>query len=213
MSGLLYGQTIGGTMVPLQVTEAGALVLSGAVSGGTGGTSDTTEVTQLLVKTAVQNVDTDLGAPGDGAAATDVAAVGVIPLIKRSLQRWTTLLAALPANLGAKASAASFPVVLATDQATLAVSATARACVGRQTIPLAAGVVTSLTVPGGAVAAAIQADGNSVRITQDGATAPSSTVGTRIDDGVIYYVDTALASVKLLAPVACSAQVCYFDKA
>ncbi len=97
--------------------------------------------------------------------------------------------------------------------APLPVSASARSCVGRQTIPLAAGVVTTLTVPGGAVAAAIQADGNSVRITQDGATAPSSTVGTRIDDGVIYYVDTALGSVKLLAPTACSAQVCYFDKA
>lgn len=97
--------------------------------------------------------------------------------------------------------------------APLPVSAAARLCVGRQTIPLAANTVTTLTVPGGAVAASIQADGNVVRITQDGATAPSSTVGTRIDDGVIYYVDTALASVKLLAPVACSAQVCYFDKA
>ncbi len=97
--------------------------------------------------------------------------------------------------------------------APLPVSATARSCVGRQTVVLAANTVTTLTVPGGAVAASIQADGNVVRITQDGATAPSSTVGTRIDDGVIYYVDTALASVKLLAPVACSAQVCYFDKA
>lgn len=93
------------------------------------------------------------------------------------------------------------------------VSASARSCVGRQTVVLAANTVTTLTVPGGAVAASIQADGNTVRITQDGATAPSSTVGTRIDDGVIYYVDTALASVKLLAPAACSAQVCYFDKA
>lgn len=93
------------------------------------------------------------------------------------------------------------------------VSASARSCVGRQTIPLAANTVTTLTVPGGAVAASVQADGNTVRITQDGATAPSSTVGTRIDDGVIYYVDTSLAGVKLLAPVACSAQVAYFDKA
>ncbi|GLT22693.1 hypothetical protein GCM10007933_21530 [Zoogloea oryzae] len=209
---LLYGLTIGGNMVPLQVTEAGALVLSGAVSGGTGGTSDTTEVTQLLVKTAVQNVDTDLGAPGDGAAATDVAAVGVIPLIKRSLQRWTTLLAALPANLGAKASAASFPVVLATDQATLAVSATARACVGRQTITIAAGSIVTLTPPGGAVAAHIQADGATVRITLEG-TAPSATTGTRIDDGVIYPVDTSLAAVKLFSATACAVQVGYFDKA
>lgn len=93
------------------------------------------------------------------------------------------------------------------------VSASTRQCVGRQTLILTAGVVTTLTVPGGAVAAAIQADGNTVRCTLDGATAPSATVGTRIDDGVIYYVDTALANVKLLAPTACSAQVVYFDKA
>ena len=93
------------------------------------------------------------------------------------------------------------------------VSASTRQCVGRQTLILTAGVVTTLTVPGGAVAAEIQADGNTVRCTLDGATAPSATVGTRIDDGVIYYVDTALANVKLLAPVACSAQIVYFDKA
>ena len=93
------------------------------------------------------------------------------------------------------------------------VSAAARTCTGRQTLALAAGVVTTLTVPGSSLAAAIQADGNTVRVTLDGVTAPSATVGTRIDDGVIYYVDTALASAKLFAAVACSAQVAYFDKA
>ena len=97
--------------------------------------------------------------------------------------------------------------------APVTVAASARQCLGRQTLALSAGVVTTLTVPGGAVAAAIQADGNTVRCTLDGATAPSATVGTRIDDGVIYYVDTALANVKLLAPVACSAQIAYFDRA
>lgn len=212
MSGVIYGLTVTGEMVALQVNAAGQLVVSGTVGGGGGGSSDTTEATQLLVKAAVQNVDTDLGAPGDGAAATDVAAVGVIPLIKRGLQRWTTLLAALPATLGAKASAASFPVVLATDQATLAVSATARACVGRQTITIAAGAIVTLTPPGSAVAAHIQADGATVRITLEG-TAPSATTGTRIDDGVIYPVDTSLAAVKLFSATACAVQVGYFDKA
>lgn len=93
------------------------------------------------------------------------------------------------------------------------VTAVPRQCLGRQTLALSAGVVTTLTVPAGAVAAAIQADGNTIRCTLDGATAPSATAGTRVDDGVIYYVDTALANVKLLAPVACSAQVAYFDRA
>ena len=108
----------------------------------------------------------------------------------------------------------SGPVTDAQLRATaVPVSAAARICTGRQTLALAAGVVTTLTIPGSSVAAAIQADGNTVRCTLDGVTAPTATVGTRIDDGVIYYVDTALANVKLLAPVACSVQVAYFDKA
>lgn len=90
---------------------------------------------------------------------------------------------------------------------------TARACVGRQTLDVTTGAVAILTVPVGAVAAAIQADGSAVSITLDGASAPSATVGTRIDDGVIYYVDTALANVKMIARQASTkVQVVYFDK-
>ena len=88
-----------------------------------------------------------------------------------------------------------------------------RSCVGRETLDVATGSVTTLTVPVGAVAAAIQADGSAVSITLDGASAPSATVGTRIDDGVIYYVDTSLGTVKLIARTAATkAQVVYFDK-
>lgn len=209
---ILLLRDLSGTWREARCDATGALITSGGSGGGGGGTSDTTETTQLLVKAAVQNLDLDLGTPADGAAATDVAAVGVIPLIKRSLQRWTSLLALLPASLGAKASAASFPVVLASDQATLAVAATARSCVGRQTIAIAAGTIVTLTPPGGAVAAHIQADGATVRITLEG-TAPTASTGTRIDDGVIYPVDTSLTAVKLFAVTACAVQVGYFDKA
>lgn len=167
---------------------------SGGVSGGS---SDTTEATQVLVKTAVQNLDTDIGAKADAAATDDTGAFSLIALVKRSLQNWTTLLGRIPSLVSS----------------CLPVTATPRSCVGRQTIALAANTVTTLTVPGGAVAAGIQADGGVVRITCDGTTAPTASVGTRIDDGVIYYVDTSLANVKLLAPVACSAQVIYYDKA
>lgn len=204
-------------------------IVAGTTPGGGSGTSDTTEATQLQVKTAVQAINAKIpaspatsagqdstnaaiGAPADAAAAADDSAAGIIALIKRGLTRWATLLGRLPASLGAKTSAASLPVVIASDQAAVSVVAKARACTGRQTIPLSAGVVTTLTVPADSVAAAIQADGNTIRVTLSG-TDPTATVGTRIDDGVIYYVDTALASVKLLAPVACSAQVVYFDKA
>lgn len=42
-------------VIDLQVDSAGRLVISGTISGGSGGgSSDTTEATQLLVKTATQ---------------------------------------------------------------------------------------------------------------------------------------------------------------
>lgn len=92
------------------------------------------------------------------------------------------------------------------------VAAAPRACVGRQTLDVTTGAVATLTVPVGAVAAAIQADGSAVSITLD-STAPTAVVGTRIDDGVIYYVDTSLANVKLIARTsATKVQVVYFDK-
>ena len=93
------------------------------------------------------------------------------------------------------------------------ISATARSCLGRQTISVTTGAVVTLTVPANSVAAMIQADGNSVSITLDGTT-PTSTVGMRIDDGIFFYVDTALANVKLIARTATTnVQVAYFDKA
>lgn len=96
----------------------------------------------------------------------------------------------------------------------VAVAATGRTCVGRQTITgLSTTVPATLTVPNGAVSAMIQADGGTVRFTLEG-TAPSATVGFKLDDGVIQYVDTPLATVKLLAAAASTnVQIAYFDKA
>lgn len=94
------------------------------------------------------------------------------------------------------------------------VAAAARTCVGRQTISVTTGAVSTLTVPAGANAALIQADGSSVSMTLDGTTNPTSTVGTRLDDGVIFAVDSSLAAVKLIARTAATnVQVTYFDKA
>ena len=95
----------------------------------------------------------------------------------------------------------------------LPVAAAARNCVGRQTLDVTTGSVATLTVPNGAVAANIQADGSTISITQDGTT-PTATVGSRVDDGMSWYVDTALANVKMIARTAATkVQVCYFDKA
>lgn len=92
------------------------------------------------------------------------------------------------------------------------VNAAPRACLGRETIALAAAGTASLTVPIGAVAAHIQADGATIRIRLDGQ-APTATVGTRLDDGVIYPVDSTLAGVRLYGVGACNVQVVYFDRA
>lgn len=93
------------------------------------------------------------------------------------------------------------------------INITTRACVGRQTISVTTGAVVTLTVPTGAVAASIQADGSAVSITLDGTT-PTASVGSRIDDGMFYYVDTSLAAVKLIARTATTnVQVVYFNKA
>jgi hypothetical protein len=97
MSGMNYGRTAAGDMVPLLVNADGSLVVSGGVGGGGGGTSNTTETTQLAVKAAVEAVNSDLGAPADAAATTDTGTFSLVALIKRSLQNWTTLLARIPA--------------------------------------------------------------------------------------------------------------------
>lgn len=93
------------------------------------------------------------------------------------------------------------------------ITTTQRSCVGRQTLSVTTSTVVTLTVPGGAVAATIQADGSAVSITLDGITNPTATVGSRIDDGVFFYVDTPLALVKLIArTTTTNVQVAYFDK-
>lgn len=95
----------------------------------------------------------------------------------------------------------------------VSVSAGGRNCLGRQTLSVTTGAVVSLTPPAGAVAAMIQADGSAVSMTLDGSN-PTATVGTRIDDGVILHIDSALTAVRLIARSATTnVQVAYFDKA
>jgi hypothetical protein len=91
----------------------------GGNGGGGGGASNTTEATQLLVLAELQNLDTDVGAPADAAAAADgTGNYSVIAGIKRGLLNWVTLLARTP-TLDQKNMAGSSPVVIASDQSTL----------------------------------------------------------------------------------------------
>lgn len=128
MSGMIWGRSPSGTAVKIQVTDAGAVVVSGAVGGGgSGGTSDTLESTQQLVKTAVQNIDTDLGAAADAAAATDTGASSIISLLKRGLQRWTTLLDRIPALVAGRVPVDGSGVTQPVSAAALGAPADARA--------------------------------------------------------------------------------------
>lgn len=150
------------------------------------------------------------GGSGGGGGGTSDTTEATQLLVKTAVQAINTK---TPALVGG-----AIPVTgLLTDTqlraSPVSVLAANRQCVGRQSISLAANTVTTLTVPAGAYSALIQADGNTVRITLDGTTAPTSTVGLRLDDGVFFSIDSALANVKMLAPTACSVQVCYFDKA
>lgn len=70
----------------LQCDAQGRLIISGTVSGGTGGgSSDTTEATQLQVKTATQATATAAGAPADARAPWYDSAASLISLIKLSI--------------------------------------------------------------------------------------------------------------------------------
>lgn len=113
MSGMNYGRTATGEMVPLLVNADGSLVVSGGVGGGSGATGGLTNTELRAAAVAISAVD--IGAQADAAATTDTGTFSLIALVKR-------LLGKLPASLGIKTSAASLPVVLASDQATLSVA-------------------------------------------------------------------------------------------
>ena len=93
-----------------------------------------------------------------------------------------------------------------------------RVCKGFQNIAgLSTTVPAALTIPAGANAAEIQADGGVVRMKLDalvaGATAVSATEGSRIDDGISTTVDSTLTGVRLLAVAASTnVQIQYFDR-
>ncbi len=89
-----------------------------------------------------------------------------------------------------------------------------RLCLGHQLMTaLSAVTPASLTVPDGAICATIQPDGGVVRVRLDAGTA-SATSGIRLDDGVMFSIDSALSSARLLAQsgTTTNVQIAYFDK-
>ena len=93
------------------------------------------------------------------------------------------------------------------------VNAVTRTSLGKQTISVTNSTAVSLTVPSGAVAAVIHADGGALSMTLD-ASAPTTTSGLRLDDGVMFYAVTELSAVRLIARAGTtSAQIIYFNRA
>ncbi|HEY8272157.1 MAG TPA: hypothetical protein VIG33_14805 [Pseudobdellovibrionaceae bacterium] len=78
-----------------------------------------------LATSAKQDAEAVLvGAVNETAPASDTASSGLNGRLQRIAQRITSLIALLPASIGQKAMTASFPVVLASDQASVPVAAT-----------------------------------------------------------------------------------------
>lgn len=78
----------------------------------------------LATEAGLDGVAANLGAPSDATANADTGTFSMNALVKRSLARWTTLLARIPV-LGAALKAASIPVTIATDQSNLEPGGTA----------------------------------------------------------------------------------------
>ena len=101
--------------------------------------------------------------------------------------------------------------------APLTVSSSVRVCLGteRVTVTSAAATLQSLmtggTFPAGTVVVELQADGGTVRIRRDNAN-PTTTLGYRLDDGMILIVDSAPASVRVIAAVNTPLNVVCFDR-
>lgn len=90
--------------------------------------------TLTTINTSTVAGNTLIGAVTETAPATDTASSGLNGRLQRIAQRLTSLIAQLPATLGAKASSASLSVVLATDQAALPSSLNANGSVINQAL-------------------------------------------------------------------------------
>ncbi|HUM37176.1 MAG TPA: hypothetical protein PLQ85_09925 [Anaerolineae bacterium] len=83
-------------------------------SGGGGGAGDASAANQTTQITAAATTNTRLGDVTETAPATDTASSGINGRLQRVAQRLTSLIALLPASLGAKAATASLSVVHST---------------------------------------------------------------------------------------------------
>ena len=181
------------------------------VHGSTGGGGSGNGLTDAELRASpVPVTDAGIGAPTDVAASSDTGTFGLVALVKRGLQNWTTLLARIPALVSGR-------VPVDASGTTVSVAATARVCLGteRVTVPTTQATLQSLMAggvfPAGTVVVELQADGGTVRLRRDGGT-PTTTLGFRLDDGQVLVVDSAPTSVRVVAATATPLNVACFDR-
>jgi len=104
----------GGAYVDVKVTPSGAVTVE-STSNGLALASESTQVANGVL----------IGPVTETAPATDTASSGLNGRLQRIAQRLTSMIALLPAALGQGTMAQSLRVVLASDQSTIVVSATA----------------------------------------------------------------------------------------
>lgn len=127
-----------------------------------------------------------LGSITETAPASDTASSGLNGRLQRIAQRLTSLIGLLPAALGQGTMAQSLRVVLASDQTTLPVNQSANTPTYNQDLTVNSTTVVTLNAPAGAKGAKVWADkdnGQALRVTMDGSTTPTSTVGFRFEAG------------------------------
>jgi hypothetical protein len=134
---------------------------------------------------ALQTAEATLiGAVNETAPATDTASSGLNGRLQRVAQRITSLIALVPASLGAKTSAASFSVVLASDQAAVPTSAPVNTAGSIVNTALVGTTATAVTKPANAVGFILQAaSSNSDNIRWCAGSTASTTVGMLAEPG------------------------------
>lgn len=172
-----------------------------AASGGSGGSGDASAANQTTQITAANLTNTDLGGVTETAPASDTASSGLNGRLQRIAQRLTSLIAQVPASLGAKVGASSFSVIRATDD-TLPSGSNLIGKVGiDQTTPGTTNLVTSvgsrLIVP--------------VKGTVSNAVATYT--GAGISVGGLVTIATGLPAGTVLASAVLRLKVLYADQA
>lgn len=126
------GQATMAASLPVVVaSNQSALPVSGTVTTNAG---TNTSTALLNLETTQTTVRDNVGATNESAAGTDTATSGLNGLFKRLLQRFTALIALLPASIGQKTSAGSVATVLATDQSAIPTNATVTNFPATQTV-------------------------------------------------------------------------------